>query len=271
MGGGYLRYTISWSSRWPSWRCDVAGSGPPAFASRWRPECVCSPVFFPLALLARDLARPGRGASLRRNARLYVAFLATGVAILGSTSFVSTPDGRQPWLAFAENIELHSRIPTINRIGLEMPFLYAPEKDVHTSDVRFGPPPDDWVDRTRELQRDRRGYHLAAAALLLGFAATRLRRCQESGVFVLGLTVVFAFMPLSHYYYALLAVLVLAGEGERFARLALTATLAAVAVTGMPFLFSGQPDLLFALFSLEILALLVALIWWLPRSAPTNT
>lgn len=216
-------------------------------------------------LLLRDLAGPGWRARLRANARLHAGFAAGALAILALTSFVPTPDGRNPWLACAENIRLHTSVPSANRVSLSALFGYAPEKDRLTfgllpaalEPAEPGAPAFDWIAETQRVLAERRWYHAAAALALVAVALASLRRLGEAETLFPALLVVFAILPVSHYYWALLALVPLGAPRSARIQAALAATCCAFAVCAWPGLFDAHIDLRFALYSLALLAFLL--------------
>ncbi len=231
---------------------------------------------FPVALygclLLRDLAGPGWRLRLRAGARLHVGFAAGALAIFAATSLVPTPDGRNAWLACAGNMRKHTSAPSANLVALSALFAYAPAKDR----LVFGltrrtqaPPVDpsfDWIAETRRVLAERRWYHAASALALLAFAFASLRGLGAAETLFPALLVIFAMLPVSHYYWALLALVPLAAPRDARLSVALAVTCFAFTATAWA-LLDTHIDLRFALFSLELLAFLlvaVALSWLRP-------
>jgi hypothetical protein len=216
-------------------------------------------------LLLRDLAGPGWRARLRANARLHAGFAGGALAILALCSLVPTPDGRNPWLACATNIRVHTGAPSANLISLSALFAYAPEKDRLT----FSRSPEvlepaapgaanfDWIAETRRVLAERRWYHAAAALSLVAVALAALRRVGETETLIPALLVVFAILPVSHYYWAVLALVPLAVPERSRVPAALAVTCGAFALAVWPGLLDAHIDLRFALLSAALLLFLI--------------
>jgi hypothetical protein len=230
---------------------------------------------FPAALygclLLRDLAGPGWRGRLRSGARLHVGFAVGALAILLLTSLVPTPDGRNAWGACAANMRKHTGAPSSNLVALSALVGYAPYKDrlVFGDEARShapaADPSFDWIDETRRVLAERRWYHAASALALLAVALASLRGLGAAEALFPALLVVFAILPVTHYYWALLALVPLATRDHRVWR-ALAASCIAF-VIGASALFDSHIDLRFALWSLEMMIFLLvatALCWRRP-------
>jgi len=227
---------------------------------------------FPVAiygcLLLRDLAGPGWRVRLRANARLHAGFAAGTLAILAIGSLVPTPDGRNAWLACADNMRKHTSAPSANLVSLSAIVAYAPEKDRltfgHAPEVLEpsapGEPAFDWIAETRRVLAERRWYHAAAALALVTFALWASRRIDSAEALFPALLIVFAMLPVSHYYWALLALVPLAVPERSRIPVGLAVTCAAFALTVWPGLLDARIDLRFALLSTALGAFLVAAI-----------
>lgn len=214
------------------------------------------PLVFPALLLLCDLLGPRPLSRVRARGRLHGAFALASLAILAATSLVPTPDGRNPWVAFGANMRLHAGTFGANQIGLQVPFRYSPEKDGVGQAAR-----PDWRRETGRVLRERRFGYWAAAALLVAFALWALRRGGDGSVLLAGLLIIYACVPLAHYYYAVLGLVPLAVGWCRHVRLWLALTLLAASLTALPLWLTETQDLRYSIFSLEIGAfLLIALV-----------
>lgn len=262
-GGSYLRYDYLLAlaaglvALRQGWRASAGGLLAVAAGLR----------LFPIALYAclalRDVAGPGWRERLRANARLHVGFAVGALAIFAATSLLPTPDGGNPWLACARNIRKHTSAPAVNQVALATLFAYAPSKDrlVYAHQLAEKPPdepPFDWIVETERLLAERRWYHAAAALALLGAALASLRRLGDTETLFPALLVVFAILPVSHYYWALLALAPLAAPRSSRVEVALALACCAFALIAWPGWLEGRIDLHFALFSLVLLAFLLA-------------
>ncbi len=255
VGGGYLRYNylIALALALLAWRMRRLATCGALFAVAGGLRLF--PLAFPAILLARDLLAADRGRRVRANGRLYAGFAGTLLAIFVATSFVDTPDGRNPWMLFADNIAAHAEKPSANRVGLAVPFGYAPSKDRHTRPDELAPL--DWRRETRRVLAERRVFHVAAAGVLLALVLVALRREEGPAPYVLGLLAIFACLPLAHYYWAMLGLVPLAVGYDRRVTIALAACLLALAVTASPVVLRDSVDLRFALYSGAIGAFLL--------------
>jgi hypothetical protein len=216
------------------------------------------PLLLPVVLLAGQLLRPGGGPRVRRYARFYVSFAAGSLVLLGLTSGLATPDGRNPWRAFADNLSVHAGAPGSNRIGLVALFSYAPQHERRRAEAFRDGTFFDWEEATtRQLER-RRIPLLASALLLLTVAGIALRRLRTHQLLLPWLLLVFCVQPLAHYYYAVLGVIPLAQSGDSRVLALLAGALVAVALVASPLLPSWQLDLRFALQSAVVLGFLLA-------------
>jgi hypothetical protein len=229
------------------------------------------PLVFPALLLARDFVDSRRWERLRSRARLHGSFALASLVILVVTSGVDTPSGRNPWLAFVENMSLHSGMLAGNQIGLEVPFRYSAAND-------FRPDPEEprvahanWREEAARSLHERRFAYYLAAALLSFFALASVRRGRDESVFFAGMLMVYALMPLAHYYYAVLSLGPLAVGCRRRDVVLLTGTLGALALTCVPSLLLGSEDLRFTLINLLVLAYLLVATFWSGRAAAPQT
>lgn len=230
---------------------------------------------FPAALYAclllRDLAGPGWRERLRAAKRLHVGFALGLLAILAVTSRVPTPDGRGAWRACAANMRKHTSAPASNLVSLSTLFGYAPYKDrlvYRAGPHGLTPAVDesfDWIGETRRVLAERRWYHAASTFALVSIALASLRGLGAAEALFPALLVMFAIAPVTHYYWALLALVPLATRDHRV-WIALAATCAAITATAWA-LLGSHIDLRFALWSLELLLFLLlalALCWRRP-------
>jgi hypothetical protein len=265
-GGGYLRtdYLLALAAGFVALRRGARASAGAFLA------VAAALRLFPVAvygcLLLRDLAGPGWRARLRANARLHAGFAAAALAILTVGSLVPTPDGRNAWLACADNIRKHTSAPSANLVSLSAIVAYAPEKDRLTfgrspaslESEATGEAPFDWIAETRRVLAERRWYHAAAALVLVTAALLALRRVGAAEVLFPALLIVFAILPVSHYYWALLALVPLSVSGRSRIPAGLAVTCAAFALAVWPGLLDAHIDLRFALLSLALGAFLLA-------------
>lgn len=224
------------------------------------------PLVFPGLLLARDLLRPDRAMRLREHARLHGAFAVGSLLLIAATSAVDTPSGRNAWAAFASNLVHHSGTIGGNQIGLAVPLRYTPANDRRADPARPREAPAGWRAEAEKTLDARRPLQLGLAALLVGLGLWTAVRGRDAGLLAAGLLIVWAVLPLAHYYYATLSLLALASP-RRGELLGLAAGFGVLAVTASPGLLAGREDLRFALLSAEI-ALLLA---WLCATALRRT
>jgi len=265
-GGGYLRtdYLLALAAALAALRRDARASAGVLLA------VAAALRLFPVAiygcLLLRDLAGPGWRARLRANARLHAGFAAGALAILVLGSLVPTPDGRNAWLACAQNMRKHTSAPSANLVSLSAIVGYAPSKDRLTfghatetlEPAAPGEPAFDWISETQRVLAERRWYHAAAALALVTAALLAVRRVGAAEVLFPALLIVFAILPVSHYYWALLALVPLAVPDRSRIPAQLAVTCGAFALAVWPGLLDRHIDLRFALLSLALGAFLVA-------------
>jgi hypothetical protein len=263
VGSAYLRFDylaalavalIALRGRW------FATSGALLSVSGW---LRIFPLAVPAMLLARDLMHRDRS-QLREHLPLYISFALASLVILGGTSLVDSPDGRNPWGAFVQNMRLHTSTLGGNQIGLQVPLRYSKENDVRMGGERVGDAPVSWRPEVARVLHERRIIYYAAAVLLVVAALYGLWRGEAGVSFTAGMLVVFASIPLAHYYYAVLALTPLALGFRGRVLVPLAVTLTALCVTRFPSVLTGREDLRFALMSLEILAFLLIVTLWQP-------
>jgi hypothetical protein len=211
---------------------------------------------FPLALYGalalRDLAHSDRRTRLAANRRLHVGFAAASLAILAATSLLPTPDGLNPWLAFYEKITLHADASGVNQIHVGVPLVYSAATE-KLSQQDMG----NYWERDRErVRRQRATWIRAATAAGLVFACVTLLRVRRDAAIVPGLLAVYCALPLTHYYWASLAVIPLLLPELRLQR-GLLLLYVALALTAAPGVLEERRDLQFALESVWVLAFLV--------------
>lgn len=223
------------------------------------------PLVIPALLLARDGFAAWRGVLPRERLRLHAGFAAASVVVLLGTSAVATPDGRNPWLAFAANMQLHAGTPGGNQIGLQVPLRYSASNDVRIEAYGTTTAPLGWREEVARTLATRRVATALGGLLLVGVAVARFWRVGDAALLPCALLLVFVVMPLAHYYWALLSLVPLAARDPDRWNLPLAATFAALAVTLLPPVLAGREDLRFALASLEVGAFLLFALWWTPR------
>lgn len=257
VGGAYLRYNylVALALAFLSLRRGWLGASGAFFAVSGLLRIF--PLVFPGLLLARDLIPSDRATRLRRHAKLYASFAATGLALLGVTSLLATPDGRNPWLAFAGNLLMHAETFGGNQIGLQVPLRYSAANDVRIGPDEMMAPPE-WRAETSRVLRERRVPLALTGVVLVAVALFSLRRERDGDLFFAGLLMLFAAMPLAHYYYAMLGLTPLVCGAERRRLLLLAGALLMISFSAWPGLLPGSQDLRFAVFSLLVLGFLLA-------------
>jgi hypothetical protein len=206
IGGAYLRYLslISMLAAVVAWRLGrfvVAGAAI-AIAILLRGF----PALLLAGLVAQNLLSRDRRALLRRHAPLFAAAAVTGLVLIGATSFERTPDGSNPWAAFAHKMSLHGGKISPNVVTLRYLFFYSEDHNARaiTEATRQGRKVD-WVAEAEKTFAGHRAGYLAALAVTAVALVVLLRRGRpEDGLFA-GLVVLFAWFHLAHYYYAMLA------------------------------------------------------------------
>ena len=164
------------------------------------------PAFLLAGLALHDLVRRDRRTLLRRHAPLYATAAATALVVVAGTSLLRSPEGRNPWLGFAEKMSLHSQRLSPNLIGLSYLFFYGPDHNVPAIlHAREQGRMLNWGVEAAATFRARRPWFLATAALFGAacLAAMRLGG-PEDGLFA-GFVAIYAVLHLAHYDYALLA------------------------------------------------------------------
>ncbi|MBW2282379.1 MAG: hypothetical protein JRG82_16695 [Deltaproteobacteria bacterium] len=157
------------------------------------------------ALAARDLLRPDRVARLRERAPFWAALVGTGLALLLSTSLLSDPGPDSPWLAFRESIGVHAGALSPNHVGLASVFAFSPSHDLRAIEKR-GPEGRvrDWRAESLDTLDSRSlAYRAVQLCFLVGIVLF-LRGATPVGAWFAGLAAIYAFVPLSHYYWAVL-------------------------------------------------------------------
>lgn len=217
------------------------------------------PLVFYAALLLRDLAGPGWRDRLRSSARLHVAFGLTTLAIFGATSLLSTPEGRNPWLAFADNIRTHAGTPAINQVHLGGPIVYSPAVDrLHEGIVggsasaprqRFSPK---WSAEAEHVRRGRAGWVRIAALPLLALCLLTVIGASRTQVVLPSFLAIFCVFPMTHYYWASLALLPLVWPEDARMKRGLLLLFAVLAITASRDLYAERFDLRFAIHSVSL-------------------
>ena len=276
-GGSYLRYNyfIALAMAIVFYRVGrrVATGICLAFASLFR----VFPVMFPIGLIIHDLLSPQRWARLRDNAWLYGAGALAAAAVIGATSYIATPAQTNPWLEQLEIVAARNSVAAPNTISLRFPFLYGDEHNVAvvTASVRNGEEID-WPAETTATFEDRKPLYYAALVVWLMAAMGCARRMRGAQAFVLGIVFSFGMLLLSHYYFCMLSLLSLIFAEQRRVLEALGLGMLIVVGTGWLGPVVEIIDLRYAVYSVEVLALLIgvlALIWTgvagsLKREAP---
>ncbi len=174
-----------------------------------------------VALAVRDLLRPDRFAVLRRRALFWVSLAGTGLALLLATSLLAGPGPDSPWVAFRESIGVHAGVLSPNHVGLASVFAWHPAHDLRSVEERGSPGrasgarARDWRAESLNTLRVRslpyRAVQLCFAVAIVLF----LRGATPVGAWFAGLAAIYAFVPLSHYYWALLCTVPLCFGFER--------------------------------------------------------
>jgi hypothetical protein len=164
------------------------------------------PVFLLGGLLVHDLLRRERRERLRRHAPLYASALATALVLFATTSFLSTPEGRNPWIGFAEKMSLHRQRLSPNLLGLPDLFFYDSGHNVPAIvRARERGRMLNWGVEAGKTFAARRPFYLAAVAAFGAACLLILRRgSPEDGLFA-GFVAIFALLHLAHYDYAILS------------------------------------------------------------------
>lgn len=156
------------------------------------------PLFFllgPAVLAVKGLVRGRRPAWL---APLAAGF---GIAIvLGLVAGSLSGRGFSAWSEFAHKIRLHEQTWGRNHIGLESALLFAPRL-VQAGDT---PVAEISQEELRELRRDRLWIRMLIVGGLLGLLVLAQWRNSLADASLLGMVAVFALIPLSCYYWAML-------------------------------------------------------------------
>jgi hypothetical protein len=210
---------------------------------------------FPLAiygfLLLRDLAGGDRRQRLRANALLHTSFAAVTFAILVATSLVTTPDGRNPWLLFADKITAHASSAGLNQLYLAVPICSLPL--VASTFADNSALAGDW-ELEKRCRHDHPWWIGAAAIPLLGIALTALRHATPIQAVLPALLATFV-LPMSAYDWLILSLLPFVlrpGSRAEWGLLLLFATLAVTAYRDLAI----RLDARFAVMSVEVLAYL---------------
>jgi len=259
-GGGYLRtdYLLALAAAFAAlrqgWRAPAGALLAVAAGLRLFPIAVYG------CLLWRDLAGPGWRDRLRANARLHAGFAVGALAVALVGSWIPTPDGRNAWLDFAEKMRVHTSAPSANLVSLSAIVAYAPSKDRltfgHASEAlepsSAGVPAFDWIAETRRVLAERRWYHATTALALVLVALSTARRAVGAEALFPALVIVFALLPVSHYYWALLALVPLAAPAGSRIPAWFAVTCCGFALAVWPGLLDTHIDLRFALLSLAL-------------------
>ena len=211
------------------------------------------PASMAFALAARDLMSPDRARRLAVHWRRYLGF-GVGLLALGATTLaVSSPSGASPWLEFADKLRVHARVPTMNVIGLEYPFLYSRQHDAEAGRAlwRAGRGMD-WAEEAANTLQERRVAHglaVGASVLVLGLI---LRGATDGEAMLAGLAAVFALLHLSHYEWAVLALVPLMLPRDRAAPVELAVLFGGLTVARMVPVLAGVSDRKYMVMSLLV-------------------
>ncbi|HET8946477.1 MAG TPA: hypothetical protein VFQ07_05805 [Candidatus Polarisedimenticolia bacterium] len=163
------------------------------------------PGFLLAGLLVHDLVRRERRDLLRRHAPLYASAAATALVLFAATSLLHAPEGRNPWIGFAEKMALHSQRLSPNLLGLPYLFFYDSDHNVPAIvHAREQGQMLNWGVEAGRTFASRRPFYLAAVLAFGAVCLLTLRRgAAEDGLFA-GFVAIFALLHLAHYDYALL-------------------------------------------------------------------
>jgi hypothetical protein len=219
------------------------------------------PVLFPFALLACDVLHPNRRERLRRNRSLYAATAVAAGLVLVATSFVSTPNERNPWLEQVDVVSSRNAIAAPNCVSLRFPFLYRAEHNVSVvlAAAARGEAVD-WLAETSRTFEARQFYYYAALAALLLASGVFARRSRGVEGLFLGIVAMFSVLMVSHYYYCLLALVPLMFREDRRVTELLATGMGAVILTGWLPAVREVLDLRYAVASVVVLLTLVAIL-----------
>jgi hypothetical protein len=259
IGGGFLRYdyflALALGSVLLVERRAAASGVWLALAALFR----VFPVLFPLALAGADAIHPQRRRRLREHAPLYAAGLATALLCVVATSWIATPDGRNPWLAQLERVATRSSHFAPNALSLQVPFFYDHAHNVSVAIEAARRGEDfDWLAQTTATFERRRPAYLAALAALALPCLVFARRARPGEALFLGVVALFGAFAVAHYYFCVLSLLPVFFRGDRAVPTLLAAGL--LSVTALPALAGGVQDLGYLLRSLGVLALLLAVL-----------
>jgi hypothetical protein len=166
------------------------------------------PGVFAAAVVAHDLANPGRLQRLLGNRRFYAGLMLGAVAVVAVTWHVRPPDGGNAWVGFAERIVGHTANWSPNRIGLPFLLSYSSANELESAAAsgaaRTGP---EWIDGTRDTFTERRFAYVGIVALGMIVSIVFLRSMPAAQAPFVGLVALFLFTTPSHYDYALLGIL----------------------------------------------------------------
>jgi hypothetical protein len=235
---------------------------------------------FPLAiygfLLLRDVVRGDWRESLRASRRLHVSFAVATIAILAGTSLLNTPDGRNPWLSFADNIRTHADMTGVNQVNLATPLNYTAILERLSAEPGLGdgaqsPGRPNLKREISRIRSERTWIVRAVTVVFLVFALAALRRsASRTAVLIPSLLAIFCVLPMTHYYWSMLSLLPLALPNDSRMHKALLVLFAALALTAARDLFPGYLSLRFTLMSVELLIFLLYCCFALCRNEPRS-
>ncbi len=165
------------------------------------------------ALLLRDLLRSDRAAALRGHARFYAAFTAACVLFGVVSSLAAAPGRLTPWLEFREAMSVHASSLSPNHVGLASLIAYEPAHDLAA--IEAGDATRDWLGETLATLESRKLLLRAAQLVWLAAIVWFLRGAAPLEAWFGGFVALYAFVPVSHYYWASLCVVPLVFGLER--------------------------------------------------------
>ncbi len=204
------------------------------------------------AVAVRDLVRSS-------NLSWAVRFAVGAVAGAGVFFLAGALTGRgfAAWTEFEHNIEKHHGTWSTNTAGLEMVFLTTPRTMLSAIPDSW-PLPERWAawqEKMTSAQRERRPLYLGLAILLVAGAAVAAAASKSDEGAAIGVTAVFAGLVLSCYYWVVLVVLAFRRTAD-----GAVGVLAANAAALITALFTDDTQIIFAVFSWAVLAVLATLI-----------
>ena len=204
------------------------------------------------AVALRDLVRR---TNLRWAARLGAGVIA-GVGVFFLAGALAGR-GFSAWPEFARNIEKHHRTWSTNSAGLELVVLTTPGTLLSAVPEDW-PLPQRWAtwqEGMNAAQKERRPLYLGLAILLVAGVVAAASASEPDEGAAIGVAAVFAGLVLSCYYWVVLVVLAFRRSTD-----GVVGVLAANAAALITALFTDDTQIIFAVFSWAVLAVLAALI-----------